>query len=63
VWIVAMDSFEVRGWTGSYCEPEGSGNRPALVELVHRFALDPDGNIVLARPASGLQLLRFQGVW
>jgi hypothetical protein len=63
VWIVAMDSFEVLGWTGSYCEAEGSGNMPALTQLIHRFTLDPNGNIVLVRPAAGLQLLRFEGVW
>ena len=63
VWIVAMDSFEVLGWTGSYCDAEGSGNLPALVQLIHRFTLDPHGNIVLVRPMAGLQLLRFEGVW
>ena len=63
VWIVAMDSFEVLGWTGSYCDAEGSGNWPASAQLIHRFTLDPQGNIVLVRPAAGLQLLRFEGVW
>ena len=63
IWIVAMDSFQVLGWTGSYCDAEGSGNLPALTQLIHRFTLDPQGNIVLVRPAAGLQLLRFEGVW
>lgn len=62
VWIVAMDSFAVLGWTGSYCDAEGEGNQPAFVQLIHRFALDPEGNIVLVRPQAGLQLLRFVGV-
>ena len=63
VWIVAMDSFEVLGWTGSYCDVEGSGNMPSSTQLIHRFTRDPQGNIVLIRPAAGLQLLRFEGVW
>ena len=63
VWIVAMDSFAVLGWTGSYCDAEGSGNTPAIYGLIHRFALDPKGNIVLVRPGTGLELLRFEGVW
>jgi DNA-binding beta-propeller fold protein YncE len=63
IWIVDMESFEVLGWTGSYCEAEGSGNQPALTHLIHRFTLDPSGNIILVRPALGLQLLRFEGVW
>jgi hypothetical protein len=63
VWIVSMASFDVMGWTGSYCDAEGSDNLPALVQLIHRFTLDPAGNIVLVRPARGLQLLRFEGIW
>lgn len=63
VWIVAMDSFEVLGWTGSYCDAEGSGNLPAMTQLIHRFTRDPQGNLVLVRPSAGLQLLRFEGVW
>lgn len=63
VWIVAMESFEVLGWTGSYCEAEGSGNLPVYTELIHRFLPDPDGNLILVRPALGLQLLRFEGIW
>jgi hypothetical protein len=62
VWIVAMDSFEVLGWTGSYCEAEGTANLPAFTELIHRLTIDKDGNLILVRPALGLQLLRFEGV-
>lgn len=63
VWIVAVESFTVLGWTGSYCEPEGTANLPALVGLIHRFLVDRAGNIILVRPAIGLQLLRYEGVW
>jgi hypothetical protein len=63
VWIVAMDSFAVLGWTCSHCEAEGSANQPAIFGLIHRFALDPHGNIVLVRPTAGLELWRLQGVW
>jgi sugar lactone lactonase YvrE len=63
VWIVDMDSFDVLGWTGSYCDAEGSSNLPAFTGLIHRFLVDQDGNIILVRPAAGLQLLRFEGVW
>jgi hypothetical protein len=63
VWIVSMDSFAVLGWTGSYCDAEGTANLPAFTGLIHRFLVDPHGNIILVRPALGLQLLRFEGVW
>jgi hypothetical protein len=62
VWIVGMKSFDVLGWTGSYCDVEGGANLPAFYGLIHRFLLDPDGNIILVRPGAGLQLLRFTGV-
>jgi DNA-binding beta-propeller fold protein YncE len=63
VWIVSMDTFTVLGWTGSYCDAEGSLNQPAFTQLIHRFVVDKHGNIVLVRPATGLQLLRLQGTW
>ena len=63
IWIVGMASFQVLGWTGSYCEAEGSGNLPAFHGLIHRFLLNPEGDIILVRPSAGLQLLRFKGVW
>lgn len=63
VWIVAMDSFEVLGWTGSYCDAEGSVNAPAAMHLIHRFTIDRDGNLLLVMPAKGLRKLKFEGVW
>lgn len=63
VWIVAMDSFRVLGWTGSYCDAEGDGNQPAFTQLIHRMVVDSRGNIILVRPALGLQLLKFEGIW
>ena len=63
VWIVAMDSFEVLGWTGSYCDAEGSVNAPAAMNLIHRFAMDPSGNLLLVMPAKGLRVLKFEGIW
>lgn len=63
VWIVAMDTFEVLGWTGSYCEAEGSGNLPAAYGLIHRFTRDPKGNLVLVYPSKGLRVLKYEGVW
>jgi hypothetical protein len=58
-----MGSFAVLGWTGSYCDAEGDENLPAFTQLIHRFVRDPQGNIILVRPAAGLQLLRFEGIW
>lgn len=63
VWIVAMDSFEVLGWTGSYCDSEGLGNVPAAMNLIHRFTMSPAGNLLLVMPAHGLRVLNFEGVW
>lgn len=61
VWIVDRGSFEVLGWTGSYCETEGSANVPAFYGLIHRFLVDPEGNILLVRPGRGLEMLRLTG--
>lgn len=63
IWIVAMDNFTVLGWTGSYCESEGDDNQPAFTQLIHRFVLDPQGDIILVRPHAGLERLRFAGIW
>ena len=63
VWIVAMDSFAVLGWTGSYCDAEGTINAPAAMNLIHRFTMDPSGNLLLVMPAKGLRVLKFEGVW
>jgi len=63
VWIIDHASFEVRGWTGSYCLTEGDTNFPSFYGLIHRFLTDPDGNILLVRPGSGLELLRFKGIY
>ena len=63
IWILDFESFEVLGWTGSYCEVEGTDNLPSFAGLIHRITLDSDGNIVLVRVGAGLQLLRHEGVW
>jgi hypothetical protein len=62
VWIIDRASFQVLGWTGSYCETEGSKNLPSFYGLIHRFLTDPEGNILLVCPSRGLEVLRLTGI-
>jgi len=60
VWIVGIAGFQVLGWTGSYCDFEGSGNFPAFYGLIHRIAIDRDGNLLLSRTLKGVHRLRLK---
>lgn len=62
VWIIDRASLQVLGWTGSYCEAEGSTNLPSFYALIHRCLTDREGNILLVCPSRGLELLRFTGI-
>ncbi len=48
VWSIDLESFEVLGSTTVHTEYENTVNEPLHFSLVHRFAVEPDGNLLLA---------------
>ena len=62
IWSVALDSFEVRGWTSTFVDEEGTDNSPATHSLVHRFAMEPNGDLLLCATTPGFLHMRYLGV-
>jgi len=62
VWSIDIESFEVLGSTTVHTEYENTVNEPLHYSLVHRFAVEPDGNLLLACVNGGLKRLRLLGV-
>jgi hypothetical protein len=62
VWSVSLESFEVLGSTTVHTEYENERNRTLQFELVHRFFVEPSGDILLACVDRGLKRLKFEGV-
>jgi hypothetical protein len=62
VWIVDVASFLVLGWVAGIEDVEGDVNLPAHYGLLHRFATDANGNILIACVARGVRRLRFTGI-
>jgi hypothetical protein len=62
VWTVDLESFEVLGWTTSSFAAEGEDNMPAAYSLLHRFALEPNGDLILCCTVSGFKRMSYLGV-
>jgi hypothetical protein len=62
VWTIDLETFEVLGSTTVHTEHENTVNEPLHFSLVHRFAVEPDGNLLLACVNGGLKRLRILGV-
>lgn len=62
VWVVDVDSFEVLGWTSAIQETEGDGNIPRHFSLVHRFRLEPTGDLLLACTGRGYLRMKYLGI-
>ena len=62
VWIVDLESFEVLGWSTAYDVAEGDENLARHMNLVHRFCLEPSGDLLLCCPMRGLKRMRYLGV-
>jgi hypothetical protein len=62
--IVSVDlgSLEVLGWTSSDLAEEGTDNLPAFHSLVHRFAIEPNGDLILCCTQAGYHRMRYMGV-
>ena len=62
VWIIDRESFEVLGSTTVHDEYENDGNLPLHYTIVHRFTVEPNGDLLLACVNRGLRRLKFLGV-
>jgi hypothetical protein len=62
IWSVALDSLEVLGWTSTALADEGTVNLPAFHSLVHRFAIEPNGDLILCCTVAGYHRMRYLGV-
>lgn len=62
VWTVDHESFTVLGWASTRTETEGDSNLPVHYGLLHRFTIEPSGDLLLACTIRGLQRLKYLGV-
>jgi sugar lactone lactonase YvrE len=62
VWTVDLQSFAVLGWSSSQPETEGEINLPAAHGLLHRFTIEPNGDLLLACVTAGFKRMRYSGV-
>jgi hypothetical protein len=62
VWTVDLASFEVLGATTVHDEYEVDANRAMHFSLNHRFALAPNGDLLMACVNRGLRRLKYLGV-
>jgi hypothetical protein len=61
VWTVAMDSFSVIGWVYAG-DDEGEANLPQIYGLLHRFRMEPNGDLLLCCTTRGLLRMKYLGV-
>jgi hypothetical protein len=61
VWTIDLETFEVLGSSTVHTEYENTCNEPLHFSLVHRFAVEADGNLLLACVNGGLKRLRLLG--
>lgn len=62
IWSVALDTLDVLGSTTVHTEYENEVNRPIIFTLVHRFCVEPNGDLLLACVNRGLRRLTFEGI-
>lgn len=61
VWTIDLASFAVLGWVSTKPAWEGEDNRPAEQGLLHRFTIEPNGDLLLAC-TYGLRLMKYVGL-
>ncbi len=62
IWSVDLATLEVLGSTTVHTEYENEVNRPIIFTLVHRFWVEPNGDLLLACVNRGLKRLIYEGV-
>lgn len=61
IWTIDLETFEVLGSTTVHTEYENDLNLPIHFGLVHRFAVEPSGDLLLACVNRGVMRLKFLG--
>lgn len=62
VWSVDLESFSVLGWTAVQLASEGEDNVPAFHSLLHRFSIEPNGDLLLACTIAGFRRMKYLGM-
>lgn len=62
IWVVDLDSFEVVGWSTATDVTEGEDNVSRPFSLVHRFRMEPSGDLLLCSVSRGLQRMKYLGI-
>lgn len=63
VWVVDMASFEVLGWSSANTGTEGEGNRGRIHGLLHRFRMEPNGDLLICCTTDGIKRMKYLGVY
>jgi len=62
IWIVDPESFKVLGWASANTDTEGDVNLPRHYGIVHRFTVEPSGDLLLACTSRGLLRMKYLGI-
>jgi DNA-binding beta-propeller fold protein YncE len=62
IWTIDIEDGAVLGWS-SIGPEEGSDNHFMGANLIHRIAVDREGNILIARAQLGVQRWILKGTW
>jgi hypothetical protein len=62
VWTIELDGLTVLGWASAQYASEGEDNLPAFHSLLHRFSIEPNGDLLLACTKAGFRRMSYLGV-
>ena len=62
IWSVDLESLGVLGWTSTALAEEGTDNVPTYHSLVHRFMIEPNGDLILCCTIAGYHRMYYLGV-
>jgi hypothetical protein len=62
VWSIDRETFEVLGWANAAPELEGDDNIGVHRIPLHRFAILPNGDLLITRGRRGIQVMKYLGV-
>ena len=60
--MIDIEDGAVLGWSSANPQ-EGSDNHYLGASLIHRIAVDPEGNLLIARAQLGVQRWLLKGIW
>lgn len=62
IWSVDYTTFQVLGWSNALPSTEGDDNLPNSNGFLHRFTVEPSGDLLLACTGGGVKRLRYLGI-